>query len=166
LGAVSIQVTPQNHYLPFYNSLKTCSQSCLWPQLGPNRQGVKRQGSWHTLQRHTPPSRCLSWPPNSTSANQMEETITYTNLTWAEQGSVQSKKCIHPSALPDAGLVLTLCLRQITCVDTFYPLFLCPKSRSKRVDYHGGNSSLIFTFATIITHSLFKTNQTISQSAK
>ncbi|KAF8628091.1 hypothetical protein AX15_004094 [Amanita polypyramis BW_CC] len=55
--------------------------------------------------------------------------------------TVQSKKPIHPSALPDPGLVFDTLLKA-----------------SDRVNHYGGNSSLIFAFASIVTHSLFKTN--------
>ncbi|KDQ11181.1 hypothetical protein BOTBODRAFT_114735 [Botryobasidium botryosum FD-172 SS1] len=57
--------------------------------------------------------------------------------------SVQPKKCIHPSALPDPGLVFDTLMKA-----------------HDRVDHHGGNSSLTFAFAALVTHSLFKTNYT------
>ncbi|KAF8627576.1 hypothetical protein AX15_004356 [Amanita polypyramis BW_CC] len=55
--------------------------------------------------------------------------------------NVQSKKPIHPSALPDPGLVFDTLLKA-----------------NDRVNHHGGSSSLVFAFASIVTHSLFKTN--------
>ncbi|KAF5338872.1 hypothetical protein D9611_008746 [Ephemerocybe angulata] len=55
--------------------------------------------------------------------------------------SVQPKKSIHPSTLPDPGLVFDHLL----------------KARD-RVDHKGGNSALTFAFASLVTRSLFKTN--------
>ncbi|RXW15244.1 hypothetical protein EST38_g10604 [Candolleomyces aberdarensis] len=54
--------------------------------------------------------------------------------------SVQPKKSIHPSTLPDPELIFEHLL----------------KARD-RVDHAGGNSALTFAFASLVTHSLFKT---------
>ncbi|KAF8579879.1 heme peroxidase [Ramaria rubella] len=55
--------------------------------------------------------------------------------------SVQPKRCIPASSLPDPGLVFDTLLRA-----------------RDRVDHTGGNSSLTFAFASIVTHSLFRSN--------
>ncbi|KAF7304164.1 Heme peroxidase [Mycena indigotica] len=55
--------------------------------------------------------------------------------------SVQSRTPIAPSTLPDAGLVFDVLMR------------------ARDVQHHpGGNSSLTFAWATIVTHSLFRTD--------
>ncbi|THV00227.1 heme peroxidase [Dendrothele bispora CBS 962.96] len=55
--------------------------------------------------------------------------------------SVQSQWCMSPKALPDPNLVFDALLK-----------------RRKVVEHPGGNSSLIFAFASIVTHSLFRTD--------
>ncbi|KAH7885086.1 heme peroxidase [Phlebopus sp. FC_14] len=57
--------------------------------------------------------------------------------------SVQPKRAIDPQSLPDPGLVFDVLL----------------KARD-RVDHLGGNSSLTFAFAILVTHSIFKTGKT------
>ncbi|EIM82504.1 heme peroxidase [Stereum hirsutum FP-91666 SS1] len=56
--------------------------------------------------------------------------------------SVQGKWCLTPAALPDASLVY----------DTLF------KRSAKHPEHPGGNSSLVFHFATIVTHSLFRSD--------
>ncbi|KAH7928581.1 heme peroxidase [Leucogyrophana mollusca] len=56
--------------------------------------------------------------------------------------SVQPQKSVHPSALPDTGLVFDTLLKA-----------------TDRVDHKGGNSGLTFAFATLVTHSLFKSSR-------
>ncbi|KAF8516240.1 heme peroxidase [Gautieria morchelliformis] len=53
--------------------------------------------------------------------------------------SVQAKRCIDRSALPEPGLVFDVLL----------------KARD-RVNHAGGNSALTFAFASLVTHSLFR----------
>jgi hypothetical protein len=55
--------------------------------------------------------------------------------------SVQPKWCTEASALPDPGLVFDSILK-----------------RKKPVDHPNGNSSLTFAFASLVTHSLFRTD--------
>ncbi|KAL0059840.1 hypothetical protein AAF712_013377 [Marasmius tenuissimus] len=55
--------------------------------------------------------------------------------------SVQGKWCISPSALPDPGLVFETLLK-----------------RRKATPHPNGNSSFTFAFASLVTHSLFRTN--------
>ncbi|KAK7458169.1 hypothetical protein VKT23_010077 [Stygiomarasmius scandens] len=55
--------------------------------------------------------------------------------------SIQSQWCISPKALPDPGLVFDTLLK-----------------RRKVIEHPGGNSSLVFAFASIVTHSLFRTD--------
>ncbi|KAF7326065.1 Heme peroxidase [Mycena kentingensis (nom. inval.)] len=56
--------------------------------------------------------------------------------------SVQGKWCYAPASLPDPGLVF----------DTLF------KARDERKIHPGGNSSFTFAFATIVIHSLFRTD--------
>ncbi|KAF7343790.1 Heme peroxidase [Mycena sanguinolenta] len=56
--------------------------------------------------------------------------------------TVQSHTPISPTALPDPGLV--------------FDTLMCARDRQ---DHPGGNSSLTFAFATLVTHSLFRTDQ-------
>ncbi|KAL0577268.1 hypothetical protein V5O48_004725 [Marasmius crinis-equi] len=55
--------------------------------------------------------------------------------------SVQGKWCIAPSALPDPGLVFDTLLK-----------------RRKTTPHPNGNSSFTFAFASLVTHSLFRSN--------
>ncbi|KAJ7584626.1 heme peroxidase [Mycena floridula] len=55
--------------------------------------------------------------------------------------SVQTKWCVPPSALPDPGLVFDTLLK-----------------RKQMREHPGGNSSLTFAFASLVTHSLFRTD--------
>jgi len=55
--------------------------------------------------------------------------------------SVQGKAGLPPSSLPDPGLIFDTILK-----------------RNGHKDHPGGMSSVIFVFATIVTHSLFRTN--------
>ncbi|KAJ7278558.1 heme peroxidase [Mycena rebaudengoi] len=57
--------------------------------------------------------------------------------------SVQGKACIEPSTLPDPGVVF----------DT-----LMKAARNRRI-HPGGNSSMTFAFASLVTHSIFKTDE-------
>ncbi|KAJ7924221.1 heme peroxidase [Mycena leptocephala] len=56
--------------------------------------------------------------------------------------TLQSHTPISPTALPDPGLVFDTLMRA-----------------RDRQDHPGGNSSLTFAFATLVTHSLFRTDQ-------
>ncbi|TFK63860.1 heme peroxidase [Pluteus cervinus] len=55
--------------------------------------------------------------------------------------SVQGKYCIAPTSLPDPGLVFDTLLK-----------------RQKAQNHPGGNSSMTFAFASLVTHSLFRTD--------
>ncbi|TFK61199.1 heme peroxidase [Pluteus cervinus] len=55
--------------------------------------------------------------------------------------SVQGKYCTSPSSLPDPGLVFDTLLQ-----------------RRRAQDHPGGNSSMTFAFASLVTHSLFRTD--------
>ncbi|KAJ7160328.1 heme peroxidase [Mycena filopes] len=57
--------------------------------------------------------------------------------------SVQGKWCYAPTSLPDPGVIF----------DTLM------KARDRK-DHPGGNSGMIFAFATLVTHSLFRTDLT------
>ena len=76
--------------------------------------------------------------------------------------SVQGKTCIPQESLPDPGLMFDTLLRARN-VRVFFPSQFAQFtgltfSVLKRVDHKGGNSSLTFAFATLVTHSLFRTN--------
>jgi linoleate 10R-lipoxygenase len=73
--------------------------------------------------------------------------------------SVQSKKCIPASSLPDPGLIFDTLLkaRDVCCLPVLPPCHLLTQF-VQRVDHKGGNSSLAFAFASLVTHSLFRTN--------
>ncbi|TFK63858.1 heme peroxidase [Pluteus cervinus] len=55
--------------------------------------------------------------------------------------SVQGKYCVAPTSLPDPGLVFDTLLK-----------------RQKAQNHPGGNSSMTFAFASLVTHSLFRTD--------
>ncbi|KAF7300861.1 Heme peroxidase [Mycena kentingensis (nom. inval.)] len=61
--------------------------------------------------------------------------------------SVQTRSAIAPNALPDPGLVFDTLMRARD-----------DEHNKKFVEHPGGNSSLTFAWATIVTHSLFRTN--------
>ncbi|PPQ95917.1 hypothetical protein CVT26_016140 [Gymnopilus dilepis] len=77
--------------------------------------------------------------------------------------SVQGKAGLPRSSLPDAGLIFdTILKRKGVSKDVFYP----SESESadgicghvQQLNHSGGMSSLIFAFASIVTHSLFRTD--------
>ncbi|TFK61373.1 heme peroxidase [Pluteus cervinus] len=92
-----------------------------------------------------PPATLLGTEYNHREANGRGNNIFEPSL--GEAGtpyarSVQAKYCLDQTALPDAGLIFDTLLR-----------------RDKPVEHPGGNSSLTFAFAALITHSLFRTDR-------
>ncbi|THV00228.1 heme peroxidase [Dendrothele bispora CBS 962.96] len=71
--------------------------------------------------------------------NPLNPSLGQAGTTYAR--SVPSSWCMSPAALPDPGLVFDTLLK-----------------RRKVIEHPGGNSSLIFAFASIVTHSLFRTD--------
>lgn len=74
--------------------------------------------------------------------------------------SVQGKAGLPRTALPDPGLVFDTVLKRqrvsISCVDLHFVTDHFTDLQQK--DHPGGMSSLIFAYASIVTHSLFRTD--------
>lgn len=74
--------------------------------------------------------------------------------------SVQGKSGLPRSSLPDPGLVFDTVLKRqrvsCICIGDLVSLLTCNVLQQK--NHPGGMSSLIFAYASIVTHSLFRTD--------
>lgn len=99
----------------------------------------------------------------------------YNNVNFPDLGragtayarTVQPKRPIDPRSLPDPGLVFDSLLK---ANDVSFQLTTrrLDSHHYQRMDHIGGNSSITFAFATLVTHSIFKTskaNQFINEAS-